>query len=140
MSRGDPVRGPDRPAIRRGEAAAESHTEERCHIRELSNTATDAAVSIAQARVSPGTVTRWHRLAGIAERYVVLRGQGRVELEGLPPQFLMPGDVALIPAGCAQRIANTGGDDLVFLAICTPRFVPEAYEDIDPDPPAERLA
>jgi mannose-6-phosphate isomerase-like protein (cupin superfamily) len=37
----------------------------------------------------------------------------------------------LIPAGVAQRIANAGDDDLVFLAICTPRFEHSAYEDID---------
>jgi len=35
-----------------------------------------------------------------------------------------------------QRIANTGGGDLVFLAICSPRFVQAAYEDVDTQPPA----
>jgi oxalate decarboxylase/phosphoglucose isomerase-like protein (cupin superfamily) len=39
--------------------------------------------------------------------------------------------VVLIPPGAAQRISNTGDDDLVFLAICTPRFVREAYRDVD---------
>jgi oxalate decarboxylase/phosphoglucose isomerase-like protein (cupin superfamily) len=32
---------------------------------------------------------------------------------------------------CRQRITNIGKDDLVFLAICTPRFSQDAYEDID---------
>jgi hypothetical protein len=32
---------------------------------------------------------------------------------------------------CRQRVANVGGSDLVFLAICTPRFMPAAYEDLD---------
>jgi oxalate decarboxylase/phosphoglucose isomerase-like protein (cupin superfamily) len=45
-----------------------------------------------------------------------------------------PGDVVLIPPGCRQRISNVGNEDLIFLAICTPRFRDEAYEDIDPDP------
>jgi len=28
----------------------------------------------------------------------------------------------------SQRIANIGDDDLVFLCICTPRFVQPAYQ------------
>jgi hypothetical protein len=39
----------------------------------------------------------------------------------------------LIPP-CRQRITNVGNEDLIFLAICTPQFRDEAYEDIDPDP------
>jgi hypothetical protein len=40
-------------------------------------------------------------------------------------------DVVSIPPACAQRITNTGAGDLVFLAVCTPRFVQEAYEEIE---------
>jgi oxalate decarboxylase/phosphoglucose isomerase-like protein (cupin superfamily) len=32
---------------------------------------------------------------------------------------------------CRQRITNMGSDDLIFLAICTPRFSQDIYEDID---------
>lgn len=132
---------PRQPVIRAYAAATEFHTSERCHIRELSNTPDDAAVSIAEARVEPGVVTRWHRLARVTERYVILAGTGRVELGTLPPTPVGPGDTVIIPPGCPQRIANTGDGDLRFLAICSPRFEPELYEDIDPDPPdSERLA
>jgi len=55
-----------------------------------------------------------------------------VEAAGLPPQDVGSGDVVLIPPSARQRIASLGGEDLVFLAICTPRFRPEAYEDLDP--------
>jgi oxalate decarboxylase/phosphoglucose isomerase-like protein (cupin superfamily) len=44
------------------------------------------------------------------------------------------GDVVLIPPSCRQRITNIGTGDLIFLAICTPRFRPAAYEDIDDHP------
>ena len=118
--------------IRTREASAEFATPERCHIIELSNSPDDEAASIAEARVEPGVTTRWHCLKGVVERYIILGGKGRVEVGGLPAQDVKPGDVVLIPAGSAQRIANTGAEDLVFLAICTPRFTPEAYEDIDP--------
>jgi mannose-6-phosphate isomerase-like protein (cupin superfamily) len=118
-------------AIRRFDASAERYTPEQCYILELSNTVEDPAASIARARVAPGVMTRWHRLKETTERYVILEGTGRVEIGGLPPQEVRAGDVALIPPSCHQRIANIGSGDLVFLAICTPRFRPEAYEDID---------
>jgi mannose-6-phosphate isomerase-like protein (cupin superfamily) len=121
--------------IRRGAQADEFPTSERCHIAEWSNSGDDPALSIAHARVPPGVTTRWHRVIDTVERYVVLAGQGRVEAGDLPATDVGPGDVVVIPANCPQRIANTGAVDLLFLAVCTPRFRPEAYEDLDPAPP-----
>ena len=118
-------------SIRHPDPAAEFYTAERCHILELSNAPDDPDGSIARARVEPGATTRRHRLNGVAERYVLLAGRGRAEIGGLPPQDVGPGDVILIPPGAPQRIANLGPTDLVFLAICTPRFRPEDYEDLD---------
>jgi mannose-6-phosphate isomerase-like protein (cupin superfamily) len=65
------------------------------------------------------------------ERYYILKGRGEVEVGDLPPQLVEPGDIVLIPPMCRQRITNTGTQDLIFLAICTPRFLNEAYEDIE---------
>ncbi len=110
---------------------AEYYTEERCHINELSNTANDPAVSIAQARVEPGITTRWHRVRDTVERYVILSGTGRVEVGLLPATDVAAGDVVLIPASCRQRITNTGTGDLLFLAICSPRFDQRNYEDAE---------
>jgi mannose-6-phosphate isomerase-like protein (cupin superfamily) len=99
---------------------------EGCWITEWWNTPGDEAVSIARARVEPGVATSWHALDGIAERYVILAGHGRAEV-GEAMHEVGPGDVVAIPPGTRQRIINLGRDDLVFLAICTPRFVPAAY-------------
>jgi len=118
-------------SVRKMDAAAEFATAERCYINELSNSGDDEAASIARARVPPGVTTRWHRLDGIAERYVVVEGRGSVEVGDVPAREVAPGDVVLIPPGCRQRITNTGGADLVFLAICTPRFRAEAYVDLE---------
>lgn len=118
-------------AIRRADANAEFYTDERCFITELSNFDGDPAVSIARARVEPGQTTRWHRLRDTVERYVVLSGQGRAEIGHLDPQDVGPGDVVLIPPGCRQRITCVSTETLVFLAICSPRFRDEAYEDIE---------
>ena len=130
-----------REQVRIMDPGKEFYTPEGCYINELSNTDADPDASIARARVPAGTMTRWHRLAGIAERYVVLSGSGTVEVADLPAQRVGPGDVVLIPPGSRQRIASENTGDLVFLAICTPRFRPEAYEDIDPRPvPADRAS
>ncbi|HHO58884.1 MAG TPA: cupin domain-containing protein [Thiotrichales bacterium] len=109
----------------------EFYTPEGCYIIEQSNSPDDEAVSIARARVSPGVTTQWHRLAGTVERYVILSGCGLVEVGELKPQVVGAGDSVIIPAMCRQRISNTGSDDLVFLAICSPRFRPEVYENLE---------
>lgn len=100
---------------------------EGCFITEWWNDPGDPQASIARARVEPGTTTRLHRLHGITERYVIIEGSGRVEIDGAHAEMKV-GDVAVIPAGRSQRIANTGSTDLVFLAVCTPRFTEAAYE------------
>jgi len=109
----------------------EFFTPEKCHIIELSNTENDPEASIARARVEPGVTTRWHRLKNTTERYHIISGHGLVELGQLSPQQVSAGDTVLIPPMCRQRISNTGSDDLIFLAICTPRYTDAAYEDIE---------
>lgn len=117
-------------SVRRFEPGAEFGFREGCHITELSNSAEDPDVSIALARVEPGVTTAWHSLAGTAERYVIVRGRGRVEIGDLAPRDVNSLDVVLIPPGCRQRISNVGDGDLVFLAVCSPRFVTSVYQDM----------
>jgi mannose-6-phosphate isomerase-like protein (cupin superfamily) len=120
-----------REFIRQQDLRDELYTNERCYITELSNGPDDPQASIARARVEQGVSTRWHRLRGTVERYYILQGRGRAEIGSLPPQDVVPGDVVVIPPMCRQRITNIGREELVFLAICTPRFSNEVYEDID---------
>lgn len=119
------------PYIIHNRSDLEYYFEERCYIAESWNSPHDPDASIARARVKPGVATRLHRLKGVTERYVILEGTGRVEVGDLAPEIVGPGDVVVIPSGTGQRITNIGGSDLVFLAICTPRFTPDAYEDMD---------
>ena len=67
--------------------------------------------------------------AEFAEFYI-MSGTGRVEVGALPPQELGAGDIVLIPPMCRQRITSIGSDDLIFLAICTPPFSQEVYEEL----------
>jgi len=114
--------------ILKANEADEYYFDEGCFILELSNTPADPDVSIARARVKPGVTTQLHRLSGAIERYVMLAGKALVEIGELPPQALAVGDVVIIPPQCPQRITNTGADDLVFLAVCSPRFTLDMYE------------
>jgi mannose-6-phosphate isomerase-like protein (cupin superfamily) len=117
--------------IKKQNLADEFYTSEKCFIIELSNSPDDPEVSIARARVVPGVTTSWHCLKHTTERYCIVSGSGRVEVGQLSPREVSAGDVVIIPSGCRQRITNTGTQDLIFLAICNPRFTREAYEDLE---------
>lgn len=109
---------------------AEFWTDERCFITELHNSPASPKASLAVARVEPGVVTQLHKLAGVTERYIVRKGSGIVEVDGVE-QVLRVGDQAVIPANAAQRITNTGDSDLEFYCLCTPRFTPDSYVNLE---------
>ena len=109
----------------------EYYFEEGCFITELANTPEHPDLAIARARVPVGVTTRWHRVKDTCERYVILEGRGRAEVGDQTPRGVGPGDVVVIPKSQPQRIANIGDKDLIFLAICTPRFERAAYEDLE---------
>ncbi len=119
--------------IQRPDESTEYWFEEGCRILELANSVEDPAVSIARSRVGPCQTTRWHTLSSTTERYVILSGEGIVEIGKDLRESVTIGDVVRIPAGSAQRIRNCGKEDLVFLAICSPRFTPVCYTAMEPD-------
>lgn len=115
--------------IHRQDLSKEYFFEEGCHIIEVLNSPADEDVSIARARVEPEQQTRWHYLEHCTERYVILEGRGLVEVGSEEPTAVGQGDVVVIPPNTRQRIKNTGAGDLIFLAICSPRFRQENYHD-----------
>ncbi|GJM08473.1 MAG: hypothetical protein DHS20C11_07490 [Lysobacteraceae bacterium] len=119
------------PQVIRGSQQSEYYFDERCYITEWLNVESSAQLSIARARVEPGVTTAWHQLTGITERYVVLSGQGLVAVGDLETT-VSAGDVVIIPPDTRQRISNTcQQQDLIFLAICSPRFRVSAYVDLE---------
>lgn len=120
-----------RPRVVHPDPFAEFETGERCHILESWNVPEDRDVSIARARVRPGVRTRLHALEGTVERYLVVSGRGRVEIGGLPPEEVGPGDVVVIPPDTPQRIENLGDADLVFYCVCSPAFDPDHYRELE---------
>lgn len=116
-----------RPEVMKSDVTSEFKTEERCYIVETANDSGDELISIARARVEPGVTTAWHKLKGVSERYIIVSGQGCVEIDNLDPVDVTEGDVVRIPADIPQRITNTGQTDLVFFTVCSPRFTSSCY-------------
>jgi mannose-6-phosphate isomerase-like protein (cupin superfamily) len=120
-------------AIKKNRPNSEYYFAEGCYIIEMSNSSDDPEMSIARARVKPGKTTRWHELQNTAERYIILQGQGKVEIGDEAQKTVTAGDVVIIPASMRQRISNVGDTDLIFLAICTPAFNKSCYLDLQSD-------
>jgi len=118
-------------AIHTFDSTTEFYTDERCYVVENANDENDPDLSIARIRVKPRVTTQWHSLTGTTERYVISSGKGRMEVGDLPPQVVTYGDVVVIPPGVRQRITNIGDDDLLFLALCSPRFEPDCYVNLE---------
>ena len=60
-----------------------------------------------------------------------MSGVGVVEIGERAAEQVIAGDVVVIPPGVRQRISNNGKEDLIFYAICTPRFTPDCYQALD---------
>lgn len=113
------------------DSGEEFWTEERCFIRELVNDPAQPAASLAHCRVTPGVLTQRHRLS-VQEWYVILHGEGLMQVGDTAPYRVAAGDTVTIPAGVAQQIRNTGHTDLTFHCLCMPRFSDDCYENLEP--------
>ena len=83
--------------------------------------------SLAHATVKPGDITHKHRLRS-TEIYYILEGEGEMHIDE-EVEKVSTGQVVYIPPRSVQRIKNTGGKDLIFLAIVDPAWKTED-EDI----------
>ena len=110
----------------------EFYTDERCYIVEIHNREEEGCL-IVRARVLPGVTTQFHLLQGTDERYVILEGEGLVQVGDAAPAPVRPLDVVAIAAGTPQRITNVSTADLVFLCMCIPRFRAETYVRLESD-------
>ena len=120
------------PKTFRTEEEAEFYTPERCYIVEIMNQP-QIDFSIARARVEPGITTALHVVKETSEAYYILEGEGVVQSANGFRKDVGAGDVVLFPRGIEQKITNTGKQDLLFLAICVPRFTPAAYVHLEPN-------
>jgi len=118
------------PTIFKTLEASEILIPEGCHIIEIMNQP-GIDFSIARARAEAGVTTALHKVKGTTECYYILAGTGLVQSGNQMKGNVAAGDVVMFPPDAPQTITNTGREDLVFLAICYPRFVNEAYVDLE---------
>ena len=115
-----------KPKIVQAKGLKEAPTAERCSITENYS---GEKLSIALARVKPGVTTSAHHLVDVDEIYIIISGEGQVDVGDLKSTRVIAGDLIVIPADASQRISNIGETDLVFYCICTPKFTAECYRD-----------
>lgn len=82
--------------------------------------------SLAHATVQPGQQSVPHRLRA-SEVYYILSGVGLMHVED-EVSSVKAGQTVYIPPGATQYIANSGGQDLVFLCIVCPAWRAEDEE------------
>ena len=109
---------------------SEFWTSERCFIQEILNDPSHPNSSLAVARVPPGVTTELHRLNGTEETDIIRRGSGGLEINAGRSELQL-GDAIIIPDGASQKISNIGDEDLEFFCLCTPRFLPQCYENLE---------
>jgi mannose-6-phosphate isomerase-like protein (cupin superfamily) len=95
-------------------------TKDGSTIRELHHTERQ---SLAEAALEPGQSTQRHFHQQSEEIYVVLDGEGDLEIDG-ETRRVGPGDAALIPPGAWHEIRAVSA--LRFLCCCAP---PYSHED-----------
>ena len=114
----------------KGGVLPELLTSERCYITELCNRDDIPECSLAIARVEPGVTTELHSLTGVDELYIVIEGEG--EMEVAEERFAVAeGDQVFIPAGAAQRVTAVSQQDLQFYCLCRPRWQPGCYVSLE---------
>jgi mannose-6-phosphate isomerase-like protein (cupin superfamily) len=97
-------------------------TKDGSTVRELHRTEVQ---SLAEATLEPDEATQRHYHRAAEEIYFVLKGSGRMEVDG-DTRMIRPGDAVLIPAGACHTLENNGNSELRFLCCCAP---PYSHED-----------
>jgi mannose-6-phosphate isomerase-like protein (cupin superfamily) len=93
-------------------------TKDGSTIRELHHTQVQSLAE-ATLEVEQATERHYHRVA--EEIYFVLKGQGRMEVDG-DVTHVRPGDAVLIPAGAWHQLENNGTSELRILCCCAPPY------------------
>ena len=93
-------------------------TKDGSTIRELHHTAEQ---SLAEATLEPDQATERHYHRATEEIYFVLKGSGRMEVDG-DMRIIRPGDAVLIPPGAWHTVDNNGSSELRILCCCSPPY------------------
>jgi len=93
-------------------------TKDGSTIRELHHTQVQSLAE-ATLEVEQATERHYHRVT--EEIYFVLKGQGKMVIDGETSQ-MRPGDAVLIPPGAWHTLENNGTSELRILCCCAPPY------------------
>ena len=93
-------------------------TKDGSTIRELHATPEQ---SLAEATLEPDQATERHYHRATEEIYFVLKGSGRMEVDG-DTRIVRRGDAVLIPPGAWHTLDNNGSSELRILCCCSPPY------------------
>ena len=93
-------------------------TKDGSTIRELHHTSEQ---SLAEATLEPDQATERHYHRSTEEIYFVLKGSGRMEVDG-DTRTVRRGDAVLIPPGAWHTLENNGSSELRILCCCSPPY------------------
>jgi mannose-6-phosphate isomerase-like protein (cupin superfamily) len=105
---------------------------DNARLRELFNPLKDElelGYSFAVASFAPGETSLLHRLK-TSEVYYFLSGIGEIQLDG-DTSVIRPGQAVYVPPNCAQKVKNTGTEDLMFICIVDPAWRQEDEEVLE---------
>ena len=77
--------------------------------------------SLAEAWLEPGQATQRHYHARSEELYVLLEGEGEMEVDGERSR-VGPGQAILIPPGARHQVTASADGPLRFLCCCAPPY------------------
>jgi mannose-6-phosphate isomerase-like protein (cupin superfamily) len=93
-------------------------TKDGSAVRELWHTDVQ---SLAEATLEPDEATRRHHHRATEEIYFVVKGSGRMEVDG-ELRTVRPGDAILIQRGAWHSLENNGTSELRILCACAPPY------------------
>lgn len=107
-------------------------TREGCFVRESWQQAMDEEVSVMRLRVPAHARTELQSLEGVACRYLVQEGRGRLDIDARLSFEVSADDVVYVESGTRSAWINEGDGDLIIYRICTPPFHPECVRPATP--------
>jgi mannose-6-phosphate isomerase-like protein (cupin superfamily) len=104
-------------------AAAPFITKDGSEIRELLSHRNSGIrnQTLAEATLAVGTATQEHYHPKAEEIYYIVRGKGRMKIDG-EEREVGPQDAIAIPPGARHKLWNIGAEALLLLCCCAPGY------------------
>ncbi|HEY1452280.1 MAG TPA: cupin domain-containing protein [Roseiarcus sp.] len=82
--------------------------------------APEALVTITRVTMEPGATSARHAHSASEQIWLIERGSAELLMDGGETGRLQAGDIVRTPAGTIHSVANTGGEQFIYLAVTTP--------------------